>query len=377
MMETERLNNSAVDLSDFELRVLGREWNERLLQLTQESPVEAGKFRIYFDRSPDIFAIPQLTSYKYRCLGLFKGDELLGYAFASYQKRYVNRRIADVIYLGNIHVFRKGLGRVFLRLLSDRLSGIIQKNREVKYIYAYILEQNIPAMKLSGHGYFSSRVVSQISMINILLLKAVRLSRTYTIRRAKLADVDSIVELLKEEHRSRFLAPGMSKEIFVQNLAERPQFGIENYYLAVSGDDVVGVCSVWDMTALKKNRIQTYGPTMRLMRWVYNMVAPILGAASLPTAGEALKDITIAEFAVKDRDPEIMEALLRHVYNHYRKLGYHSIIFGSSSDDPLLKAAGAFLSREVRSNVILGTLQGFDSQEIISPALIYADAVQI
>ncbi len=376
-METERLNNRTVDLSNVELRVLGQEWNEKLLRLTRESPVEAGKFRIYFDRSPDIFAIPRLTSYKHKCLGLFRNNELLGYVFASYQKLYINQRVTDVIYLGNMHVFQKGLGKKFLKLLSDRLSGMIPKNRRVKFIYAYVMEQNIPAMKLSAHGFFSSRVIGQISMVNILLLFPKQLIRKYTIRRAGPSDVDSIVELLKEEHRHRFLAPEMNKEIFMRNLAERPQFNIRNYYLALSGDDVVGVCSAWDITILKKNRILEYGPTMRFMRWVYNMTAPILGAARLPNAGEALRDITIAEFAIKEHDREIMEALLRYIYNQYREQGYHSIIFGSSTDDPLMKATSAFISKEVRSNVILGILQQASAEGIINPALIYADAIQI
>lgn len=376
-MANEKLTNQGVDQSRFELRVLGQEWNVRLLRLSRESPVEAGNYQIYFDRSPDIFAIPKLISYEHRCLGLFRNNELMGYAFASYQKRYINQQVTDVIYLGNMHVFQKGLGRDFLKLLSDRLSRILPKNRDVKFIYAYIIEQNRPAMKLADRGYFSSKVVGQISMVNILLLFPIKKSRKYTVRKARVTDIDKIVELLEKEHSQRFLAPEMNRETFMQNLVHRPQFGIENYYLALSGNEIIGVCSAWDMTDLKKNRILKYGIVMGFIKWVYNLVAFIFGASQLPKAGEKLRDITIAEYAVKDRDPEIMEALLRYIYNQYRQQGYHSIIFGSSVGDPLLKATEIFISKDVRSNVILGTLQQPDVIDTNPPGMIYADTVQI
>ncbi|MFH5885629.1 hypothetical protein ACG2F4_15065 [Halalkalibaculum sp. DA3122] len=375
-MKIKQIDNKSIDSSRYELRVLGQEWNERLLRLTSQSPVKAGRFQIHFDRSPDIFAIPRLTSYNYRCLGLFRNDELLGYVFASYQKRYINQRVTDVIYLGNMHVFQHGLGREFLKLLSDRLSGIISKNRQIKFIYAYIMDRNIPAMKLSEHGFFSPRVVGQISMVNILLLFPKQLSRTYTVRRAQPADINAIVELLKEEHTNKFLAPEMNGDLFLQNLTQRPLFGIENYFLALLGNEIVGVCSAWDMTALKKNRILKYGLRMELSRMLYNLAASIAGAARLPNTGEALRDITIAEYAVMDRDPAIMEALLRYVYNTFRQDGYHSMIFGGGANEPLLGATKPFIAREVRSNVVLGTLHK-THPEIKNTGLIYADAIQI
>lgn len=365
------------DLAEYELRVLDEEWNKRLLQLTRESPVQAGSFQILFDRSPNIFTIPKLTSYKYRCLGLFKGDQLLGYAMASYQKRYINQRAVKVIYLGNMHVIKKGLGGKMLKLMEKRFYDIIPKGTEVEYLYAYIIDRNKPAMKLIDSGYLFPRVIGTISMLTILLVLPVKLGAKYKIRRATSADVDSIVELLQNEYSQRFLAPYIDRDVFIKNLEQRSQFDISNYVVALLQDELVGVCSAWDMTSFKKNRILRYGLKMEIVRSVYNIAAQLLGSSKLPRTGEALQDITIAEFAVKNRDPKILEGLLRYIYNHYREEGYHSIIIGSSTNDPILKATDIFLSKEVRSNVIMGAIKREKMQKMESQPLIYADAIQI
>ncbi len=370
-------NNYKFDSNEYKLRVLDRYWNKRLLQLTLESPVRAGTFHILFDRSPNIFNIPKLTSYKYRCLGLFKEDKLLGYAMASYQKRYINQREVDVIYLGNMHVIKKGLGRELLKLLEKRFHDIIPKGTSVEYLYAYIIDRNKPAMKLASAGYLFSRVVGQISMVTILLLLPVKLNNKYKTRRATSADIDRIVELLQTEYSQQFLAPYIDREIFLKNLAERPHLDIFNYYVVLFQNKIVGVCSAWDMTSFKKNRVLKFDLKMKAIRLFYNFAALLFGSSKLPKTGEAFRDITIAEYAIENRSPEILEALLRYISDHYRKQGYHSIIIGASTSDPMLKATDIFLSKEVRSNVILGSIKKEKTQKIELQTLIYADAIQI
>lgn len=365
------------DLSEYDLRILNQEWNKRLLQLTRVSPVKAGSFQILFDRAPDIFTIPKLTSYKYRCLGLFKEDDLLGYAMASYQKRYINQRVVNVIYLGNMHVVKKGLGRELLKLLEKRFHEIIPRNTGVEYLYAYIMERNKRGMRLVDDGYLFSRVIGKISMVTILLLLPVKWNKKYKIRRATYLDIDDIVELLKKEHSQRLLAPYVDRDIFLRNLAERPQLDISDYFVALYQNKIVGVCSAWDMTSFKKNRVINYGLKMKIARLFYNIAAGFFRVSKLPKIGKAFRDITIAEFAVKNRDPKILEDLLRYIYNHYRKEGYHSIIMGSSETDPMLKATDIFLSKKVHSNVILGAIEREKTQDIAAHPLIFADAVQI
>lgn len=342
-------------LSCYELRVLNKSWNDRLLALTKESPVQAGELSILFDRSPDIFAISNLTSYKTRCLGLFRNEQLLGFVMVSYQKRYIAGEVVDVLYLGNMHVVEKGLGKEMIRHLSKRFHQIIPQNTAVKFLYAYVMENNTAAIKLSEKGFLSARVIGQIEMNILFTLFPVRLNKKYKVRRATAEDINEIVTLLQNDFQKRFLSPVITKETFSQMVTQRPQFDIGNYLVALSDEEVVGVCSVWDMTPLKKNVILSLDNMLRVIRWGYNNAACVLGVSPLPGEGEALKEITVADYAVRNNNPQILQALIKYVFATYRKRGYHAVIVGSSADDRVSKAFRPFLqipykykSREIR-----------------------------
>lgn len=214
-------------------------------------------------------------------------------------------------------------------------------------------------------------------MVTILTLLPIKADKKFPIRQATPADIDNIVQLLSKEYQQRFLAPEMDRNIFVKNLEERPNLDIHDYYLALSDSEIVGVCSAWDMGSFKKNIVLKYGSKMGTIRILYNTAAQLVGSPKLPRTGIPYRDITIAEYAVKDQEPKILESLLRHIYAKYRQKGYHSIIIGTSPNDPLRDATDVFISKEVRSNVILGSARQSKAFELEPQPLMYADAIQI
>jgi len=371
------MKSKARESTRYRVEGLPESWNEKFLEIGRLKPIKAGNLSIHFDRSPDIFAIPKITSCKNVPLGFFDGDHLIGFAIASYQKRYIRGDLKDVIYLGNLHVTEKGTSRIFLEKMSERVRQKVQNRPEVKYLYAYVMQSNQPARKLAGLGHLDSKVAGSISMSTIFTLKPVSENRLYFVRKAGFSDIDRIVELLSEEFRNQILAPEMNREVFIRNLENRPDVKIGNYYLAVRGDEIVGACLAWDMTSIKKNRIQYHGFKMNFIRQTYNFAARLAGSKPLPKQDKAMKDVTIAEYAVRDRNPVIMEALLRFIYREYRRKGYHSLIFGCATSDPIIHAVKPFISREVRSNVIIAPLQRDSERDFENFSGIYADAIQI
>jgi hypothetical protein len=369
--------NIEQDLSAYEVKGLSANWNDSFLEISRQSPVRAGKISIHFDRSPDILSIPKMQSYRVVPLGLFYRDELIGIAIASYQKRLIRGVITDVIYLGNMHVIRKGTGKLFLKKLGERVAYKVKKRPEVKYLYGYVMQDNRPGKRIARLGELDSKLCGSISMFTLLTLKQIPLSSKFLIRKASLSDAEQIVSLLSNAYRQQFLAPTMNLELFMNNLEQRPGIDINNYYLALRGKKIVGTCLAWDMTPIKKNRIKFHGFKMKFVHSAYNLMAQLNGSAKLPEPGEPFRDVTIAEYAVLNKDPEIMEALLRAVYQDYRQRGYHSIIFGCSSEDPIHKATKPFLFREVRSGVVIAPLQADSIRNFGNVSKIYADAIQI
>jgi hypothetical protein len=377
MTQNEAAYQHLHDSAGFSVRALPDRWNNELLEISRRSPVKAGNISIHFDRSPDIFTIPKFTSYRYRLLGFFHDEQLIGFATASYQKRYIRGVVTDVIYLGNMHVTVKGTGRIFLKKLAERVVEKVKNRPEVKYLYAYVMEGNRAAKRLVDLGQQESKPAGTIFLSTIFTIKPVRLSRKYSVRKAVPGDIDKIAELMSREFREQFLAPELNRDIFMHNLKLRPGVDIDNYYVALRDEKIIGACLAWDMTAFKKNRVYFHGLKMNLVSNFYNLLARLSGSPLLPRPGEPFRDVTIAEHAVIDRDPEVMEALLRFIYHEYRENGYHSVIFGCSSGDPILKATKPFLSREVRSAIVIAPLQKGSEHIFRDNPMIYADAIQI
>ncbi len=226
-------------------------------------------------------------------------------------------------------------------------------------------------------GQLSSKTIGAISMSTIFTLKPIKKSTGYLIRKATLSDVEEMVRMLSNEYQPHFLSPVINVQTFLSDLKLRPGVDIDNYYLAIRNGAIVGLCLAWDMTSFKKNRIWYTGIKLKLQRFLYNLAARLLGSPKLPRSGDAFRDITIAEYAVRDRNPKILEALLRYIYREYRKKGAQTIIIGSSTGDPIIQALKPFISREVRSNVILAPLQKDSKQTFRDIPYIYADSIQI
>jgi len=341
----------------FHLEEISRERNGEMLEILTESPIETPGLTVGFDRAPDIFALPELFSERVTCAGVLKGDELFGFAMLSYQKRYVNGEPRLVMYFGNAHVRKDDRGHGFTYRIADRLFK--GRDRRSDIGYAIVMTGNKPAERFIGQhkaGYPdfpASRTIGALCARNILILGRKKESPAFRVRRATLADVDAIVSLLRDEFRPRLFGPVVDRDTFLENAARRPGCGLEDHYVAERDGEVVGTCAAWDMERLRQTRIIRYGTKLGLAKKVHSLFAPLAGFPILPREGERIKDVTITDCAVRERRPEILEALLRKISNDLHARAYNMMTVGSSRQDPLLRATRGFISHPVVSNIVL------------------------
>jgi hypothetical protein len=128
---------------------------------------------------------------------------------------------------------------------------------------------------------------------------------------------------------------------------------VEDHYVAESAGEIVGTCAAWDMERLRQTRIIRFGTKLKLAKGAHAMAARLAGFPRWPRQGERIKDVTITDCAVRGRRPEILEALLRTIYNDLGAKGCTMMTVGGCGGDPLLGAAGAFVSYPVVSNIVL------------------------
>jgi hypothetical protein len=98
-----------------------------------------------------------------------------------------------------------------------------------------------------------------------------------------------------------------------------------------------------------------YRKGYRLAKLVYGIAAPVLGFPALPEPGHAFREMVINDFATEGRSPEILRALITHIYMVCRQEGYNMLMVGSDERDPILEATRGFFWQPLRSLVIFGS----------------------
>lgn len=341
----------------YSLREIGRDRNEDMLRILGESPVEAKGLAISFAREPDIFAIPELFSERVKCAGFFRGDELVGFAMLMFQDRYVNGAPRVVMYCGNAHVQKADRHEGFVYRASEYLFR--EADRQSDLGYALVMRGNRAAERFIGRrraGYPDfpqSKIISTLWVKNILITGRKKESREYAVRHATPYDVDPIVALLQAEFKKRLFAPVIDKAVFLENLAKRPGCALADYHIAEKNGKIVGTCAAWDTGRLKQNRIVRYGWRLGGLKALHSAAAALWRFPRMPGEGEALKDVTITDWAVEGRNPEILEALLRNIHNESRARRYNVMIVGSCRHDPALRATRKFPGPSILSNIVL------------------------
>jgi hypothetical protein len=346
--------------SDFRILPLDHRHNQAMLKILHESPIEAGGLAICFDRQPDIFAMAEL---KYSPLiwgGFFEGEELAGFALVGHHEAYVNGRITPVMHFANCYIRPQSRGRGYLRAALPFF--LSERHADASIGYAVVMKGNRAAESKLGDKlaeapwHLRSKKIAGLVANSIFLSLRRRSKPAFAVRTARLDDIDAIVDLLRAEHSNRLFGLVTDRDRFAAGLRIRPGLSIDNYYVIEQGGKLAGVCAAWDTCAFKQNRVVRYSPWLGAVRSANNLISFLAGTPSLPAPGDSFRDVVVTDWAVRERSVELMHALLEHVYNTYYAQGYHSMIFGSCADDPILGATRGFIRTKVVSDIALFSL---------------------
>lgn len=342
--------------SKFYAKEIGRVYNEEMIEILNDNPIKTSGLTICFDRKPDIFKKNEIKYNPSKYIGFFKKNKLFGFASIGFYKAYIMGKPETIFYFSDVYINKsarkKGLivkssKEIFKDAYKGSNTGYFIVLKGNKNAESYILKPQyndpfIPFYKIIGT--FDAR--------NILITFKKKESRTFIVRRATIKDSNDIIMLLKEEFTNRLFAPYIDKKVFEENMLKRPNFDIDNYYVAEKNGIVVGVCAAWDCSKFKQTRVIRYGGLFKFTKVLYSIFSGLFNFPSLPIKGEAIKDLHIIDYAVKERNPIILNALLKKIYNDYYLLNYNTIIFGSYKSDILLKALKGFFNQSVQSHII-------------------------
>jgi hypothetical protein len=345
-------------MSLYQIRPLNRNHNSEILSILRSAPNVTQNLTVCFDRQEDFFSLPEIKYRPYYYYGYFLNDELKGFCGIGYHNARVNGLPTTVFHMRDYYVAPDARGKGFGYKVTEKFYKETFNGSVVGYVN--ILAGNRASLHYIGrknpkYPYIPySRIINKLDVRNIILTWPVRESRDYAIRRAEITDIPEIVALLNWEHRERLFGNIYEESTFQNYLDRRPGLSISNYYLALDKEDrTCGVCAAWDCSSFRQTRVLHYGKSFRMAKILYKGLSILFRLPPLPEPGGCFKDFIITDYAVRERDAGIMNALLRHIYNEHRKSGFQNMMWGSSADDPLLKATRGFFYQRVVSNIVL------------------------
>jgi hypothetical protein len=318
-----------------------------MLDILRRSPSETKGFTLCFDRQPDIFTMAALKYDPVEWSGIFIDDVLAGYGLVGYHEAFVNQAVHQVLHLTDFYIHPEFRG---CRYLTTALPRFFDESAGAATLgYAVVMKGNRAPETLVKSDRFAStsctlrsRFIGELSVQSLLLSFQRRRRSRLAVRRARLDDIEDIVSLLRAEHTPRLFGLVATPNQFSAQLNKRPGLSIDDYFIVEKAGKLAGVCAAWDTSAFKQNRVLRYGFWLRLARPASLLAARLARIPSLPAPGEAFRDVYVTDWAVGDRSVEVMHALVEHIYLEYRRRGYHTLIFGSCAQDPMLEATRGF-----------------------------------
>lgn len=110
---------------------------------------------------------------------------------------------------------------------------------------------------------------------------------------------------------------------------------INDFFLAFDEKQLVGVCGVWNQKEIKQTRILGYSNLYKLIKPIYNLLAPFVGNVKLPAKGSALNYLNLHSLLIKEKNPAIFQKLINHIEYVYKDQGYDYLLCSLSKEDSL------------------------------------------
>lgn len=346
--------------------------HERALRdLLRESPMP-GWVRLAFGREPDFFHGAGVQGKTNEVVIALDAGRALGMGCRSVKPMFVNGAKIDFGYLHGLRIHP----RARRSSLLARGYAELKKLHEQRPVPAYlttVVEQNDEARALltSGRGglprYIDrGRYITHAIQLNT---RRRRYDSDYSIAKGNSVGIDPIIKFLHEAGRKRQFFPAIDAADFgtpyLRDLTSA------HFRIAFKNNEIVGVTAVWDQSAFKQNIVKGYAAPIRHARPVLNPLLNILGYRPLPAPGEKLNSLHVAFPCARDNDPQILRALLEHIYSEHQHGGAHFLLLGLHEDDPLSAAAKYFQAFRYASRFyVVCWDDGVDFVKQLDPALI-------
>lgn len=335
----------ATDADDAEMR-----------SLLRENPF-SGAISLSLEREPNYFLASAVAgSYHQTLVVRDSVGRLIGMGDRSVRALYVNGEVQDVGYYSGLRTgepYRRGLA--LARFLGKGFEGQreMHKDGRAKFYLISIISDNGPARRLIDSGLPGYPCLEPYTRMFTYAIhpRQIREDSRLQVTCAAVNSLDAILDCLERNGRRSQFAPRWTRETLLSPLT--PDLSISDFFLARSGERIVGCIALWDQQRFKQSVVRGYSGAIARVRKLTNLFSVAGGRPRLPEPGTRLNQCFACFFAVDDDDPEIVSALLRAVYNEAARRKYEFLLLGLAEASPLHAMVKAYRPITYESQIYL------------------------
>jgi hypothetical protein len=325
--------------SYFEIGLANEFDDDQLRGLLRRSPIP-GSISVTFEREPSFFDSCRVRGDFFQ-VGVGRDrrtGNVIGLGTRSVSPAFVNGRPMPLGYLADLRLDEQYRGGTLIAR-GYRFLRHLHEDHRARLYTTMIFSGNHAALTTIASGRAG---LPQYHDMGLVHSPGINIRRTKPpinaggdVLRGSEELLPEIVECLNRNNSRRQFAPIHTVAMFKSQWRD---FRVTDFYVAVRGSRVIGVLGCWDQSSLKQTRVAGYGPGLRCLVPLANMLRPITGATLFPKRGQEVSYFYISFIAVDEDNVQIFRALLRGAYNHAVGSRYQYAILALHQRDSLLPA---------------------------------------
>lgn len=325
-----------------QLRLATKKDDNKIREILRNNPIE-GKISLAYCREPSYFNSINIDGKNNQVMVGELDGKIIGFGAKAVKRVFINGVPTEVGYLSGLRLEKEYRGNGLLKYGYLYLKKLHQKNTKVKLYYSTIIDDNWLAKKiLTGHKPYLPRYmeIGRINVIAIRLLNGIRINANVQIIKGNKKLSKKIFDFLKHEGKKKQFFPYYTR----QDLNKPILMGlnINDFYLAIKNNEIIGVCAKWDQESFKQTIITGYSWIIKIGKKLFNLNAKRKRFPLLPDINKPFHYFYLSFIVTKGNDVEIFKALLNKVYNDNINTKYSYFIFGLSENDSLMEAVNIY-----------------------------------
>ncbi|MBI5872586.1 MAG: hypothetical protein HZB36_00360 [Candidatus Omnitrophica bacterium] len=311
-------------------------------EVFHDTPMD-GKIGVAFKREPSYFTATKVGNEFHQTIIATdeKTNDIVGLGSRSIKPCYINGEVANIGYLSSLRIKNDYRNNILLARGYEYLHKLHQDKKASIYITSIIEDNNYAIGLLTSKRAGLPRYLD----MGLYCTTAIGLSRkkhdisgNIKVVKGSYKNIDAIVEYLNRNGKNKQFYPYYTRESFLSNNGILKDFQIDNFYIALRNNNVVGTIATWYQGNFKQTIITGYNGLLRFIKPFYNLGATVIGLPKLPRSNTQLKFLYTGFIAIDSNDMEIFRALLRTIYNDAVNSNYDYLLVGLHESDPLLRA---------------------------------------